>query len=100
LYSDVKLSDKHNFYSQPTLDAWKLAQSRIDEAFFGQVVLMNCSVVALIFTEVYYMLNPDPLTLPLLLNAAFFAYLVLVIGSSMMWSHWSFCNVKRTHWVV
>jgi hypothetical protein len=46
------------------------------------------------------MLNANPLTLQLVLNAAFIAYLVLVIGSSMLWYHWSFCHLKRAHKMV
>jgi hypothetical protein len=56
---------------------------------------MTSSLVAIISFENYYMLNPDPLSLPLVLNAAFITYLVLVIGSSMLWYRLSFCHVKR-----
>jgi hypothetical protein len=57
-------------------------------------------VVALFLSEIYCMLNPDPLTLQLMLNAAFIAYLVLVIGSSMLWYHWSFCHLKRAYGMI
>jgi hypothetical protein len=71
-------------YSQPALDAWNLVQQRIDDCIFAEAVLMSCALVALFLSEIYTMLNADPLPLLLMLLGTFTAFLVLISGLLML----------------